>query len=771
MNSCIKSIGSAKVLSIMLIADSLLIHIQSYLISNYNYLIIALSLTCFHGIVLTSEHFLQGRNKLLNVFFNASKGVAQIIVHYLLEQNWLIFAGIQIICIMKQDVLHIKYVSSIFFITQIFCVAFNKTDFIIVGVIRTVFNYILISQIFRFESKNTLIQLENILKHIQYDEFCLLDSYFNPIFNQQIFDKLKEEQVVGVQDFYIQTRIITPRDNTTNLIREIPLNCEEEAKQTLSIQDIIFHLKKNKVPLTQKLCYQLNNQQNYHIQIENIILDENNSMIMIQKRKKCENIQQGNQINLMIKTVRKVSHDMRNPLNAIINMQMCLKEQIDKELVMKYLKPSLNSCHLLLNLLNDILDSAQVENKKIKLVYRRFNLQKLIQKTISIFDSLKDKKDIIITFNYDSKIPIEVNSDKFRIRQIIMNLLSNAIKYTKPNGKVYIDCSESSQRKNFIKICIQDTGFGIKQENLKYLFKEYSKIEEGENQNLNPFGIGLGLMISNELAKLLSNNGIQVQSEVGIGSIFYFEIENKQLAPEDISESQLLIIHQNGLPSFDVHFIPGPNSNKSPVISLALPQVESSKKIILKRSQKTINIMTNSINNQTRLNVKSDEKSIARKQSLQAKQIQALRDKWYDYTNQKPPILIVDDDEVNIMVLQYLMEQMNISSDSAMNGMACLQKFVERQKEGLSYQLVFLDINMPEMNGFELAKKLIQIDPLINLIACSGDAPNSSYVEECKQSGIIGSILKPILKSKLKELLLKLSEGIKYDSQQFSYYC
>ncbi|CAD8047434.1 unnamed protein product [Paramecium primaurelia] len=771
MNSCIKSIGSAKVLSIMLIADSLLIHIQSYLISNYNYLIIALSLTCFHGIVLTSEHFLQGRNKLLNVFFTASKGVAQIIVHYILEQNWLIFAGIQIICIMKQDVLHIKYVSSIFFITQIFCVAFNKTDFIIVGVIRTVFNYILISQIFRFESKNTLIQLENIIKHIQYDEFCLLDSYFNPVFNQQIFEKLKEEQVVGVQDFYIQTRIITPRDNTTNLIREIPLNCEEEAKQTLSIRDIIFHLKKNKVPLSQKLCYQLNIQQNYHIQIENIILDENNSMIMIQKRKKCENIQSGNQINLMIKTVRKVSHDMRNPLNAIINMQMCLKEQIDKELVMKYLKPSLNSCHLLLNLLNDILDSAQVENKKIKLVYRRFNLQKLIQKTISIFDSLKDKKDIIITFNYDSKIPIEVNSDKFRIRQIIMNLLSNAIKYTKPNGKVYIDCSESSQRKNFIKICIQDTGFGIKQENLKYLFKEYSKIEEGENQNLNPFGIGLGLMISNELAKLLSNNGIQVQSEVGIGSIFYFEIENKQLAPEDISESQLFIIHQNGLPSFDVHFIPGTNSNKSPVISLALPQVESSKKIILKRSQKTINIMTNSINNLTRLNVKSDEKSIARKQSLQAKQIQALRDKWYDYTNQKPPILIVDDDEVNIMVLQYLMEQMNLSSDSAMNGMACLQKFVERQKEGLSYQLVFLDINMPEMNGFELAKKLIQIDPLINLIACSGDAPNSSYVEECKQSGIIGSILKPILKSKLKELLLKLSEGIKYDSQQFSYYC
>ncbi|CAD8044371.1 unnamed protein product [Paramecium primaurelia] len=769
MNSCIKSIGNAKILQIILIVDSLLIHLQSYLISNYNYLIIALSLTCFHGIVLTSEHFLQGKNKLLNVLFNSFKGIAQIIIHYLLEQNWLIFAGIQLVCILKQDVQHINFVSSVFFVTQIFCVAFSKKDFIIIGVIRTVFNYLFISQIFRIERQNKLIQLENLLKHIQHNEFCLLDDNFNPIFQQHIFNKLKGEQLVGLQDFYNQTRLITPRDNTTNLIREIAY--EEEMKQTLSLQEILFHLKKSKVPLKKKLYYQLNNQQNYNISIENILLDDYNSIVMIQKNKQLDNQQSSNQINFMIKTVRKVSHDMRNPLNAIINMQMCLKDYIDEELVLKYLKPSLNSCHLLLNLINDILDSAQVENKKLKLVYRKFNLEKLIAKTISIFDSLKDKKDIMITFNYDSKLPILVNSDKFRIRQIIMNLLSNAIKYTRPNGKIYIDCSESSQRKNFIKICIQDTGYGIKPENLQYLFQEYSKIEDNENQNLNPFGIGLGLMISNELAKLLSNTGIQVQSEFGIGSKFFFEIENKQLAPEDISESQLLINHQNGLPSLDVHFFPGLNSQKSPTMSLALPQMESSKKIILKKSQKTINLMTNSVNNQTKFKVKNDEKSIARRSSLSAKQIEALIQKWCDNTNQKPPILIVDDDEINILVLQYLLEQMDISSDSAMNGMTCLQKFVERQREGLPYQLVFLDINMPVMDGFELATKLIQIDPLIILIACSGDASNSNYLERCKQSGILGYILKPILKNKLKELLVKLSEGINYDSQKLSYYC
>ncbi|CAD8134856.1 unnamed protein product [Paramecium octaurelia] len=754
----------------MLIADSLLIHIQSYLISNYNYLIIALSLTCFHGIVLTSEHFLKGKNKLFNVLFNAFKGVAQIIVHYLLEQNWLIFAGIQLVCLIKQDALHVNYVSSIFFITQIFCVAFSKKDFIIIGVIRTVFNYLFINQIFRIEKQNKLIQLENLLKHIQHDEFCLLDSNFNPIFQQQFFNELKGEHVVGGQEFNNQTRIITPRDNTTNLIRDIASNFEDEMKQTLSIQEILYHLKKSKVHLKKKLYYQLNNQ-NYNISIENILLDDYNSIVMIQKNKQFDNSQSSNKVNFMIKTVRKVSHDMRNPLNAIINMQMCLKDYIDQELVLKYLKPSLNSCHLLLNLINDILDQAQVENKKLKLVYKKFNLEKLICKTISIFDSLKDKKDINITFNYDSKLPILVNSDKFRIRQIIMNLLSNAIKYTRPSGEVYIDCTESSQKKNFIRISIQDTGYGIKPENLQYLFKEYSKIEDGENQNLNPFGVGLGLMISNELAKLLSNNGIQVQSEFGRGSKFYFEIENKQLPPEDISESQLLINHQNGLPSLDVHFFTGLNSQKSPTISLALPQVESSKKIILKKSQKTITLMNNSVNNLTKNKGKSDEKSIARKSSLSAKQVEALIQKWYRSTNYKPPVLIVDDDEINILVLQYLLEQMDISSDSAMNGMTCLQKFVERQNEGISYQLVFLDINMPVMDGYELAKKLIQIDPLIILIACSGDASDQNQLEHCKQSGILGCILKPILKNNLKELLVKLSEGIKHDSQQFSYYC
>ncbi|CAD8047606.1 unnamed protein product [Paramecium sonneborni] len=771
MNSCIKTIGSTKLLQIMLIADSLVIHIQSYLIPNYNYLILALSLTCFHAIILTSEHFLYGKNKLINILFNTFKGVAQIIVHYLLEQNCLIYTGIQLICILKQDIQHIKLVSSIFFITQLFCVVFSKKDFVIVGVIRTVFNYFLINQIFRFESQNKLIQLENILKHIQHDEFCLLDNNFNPIFQQQFFNQLKQEQVMGVQDLYNQTRIITPRDNTINLIREIASNYEEEVKQTIPLQEILFLLKKSKISLTKRLCYQMNNQHNYNISIENIILDDYNSIIMISKRKKIETNQSSNQINFMIKTVRKVSHDMRNPLNAIINMQMCLKDCIDENLVLKYLKPSLNSCHLLLNLINDILDSAQFENKKLKLVYRKFNLEKLIKKTISIFDSLKDKKDIMITFNYDQKLPVQVSSDKFRIRQIIMNLLSNAIKYTKPNGKVFIDCFESDERKNFIKICIQDTGYGIKPENLQYLFQEYSKVEDDENQNVNPFGIGLGLMISNELAKLLSNNGIQVQSQLGIGSKFYFEIENKQPSAEDISESQLSINHQDGLPTFDVHFFPGINSQKSPAISITLPQIESSRKIILRKSQKTINIMTNSVNNQTKIKVKSDEKSFCRKQSLYAKKIETLVQNWYDNTNKKPPILIVDDDEVNIMVLQYLLEQMNISSDSAMNGMTCLQKFVDRQKEGVSYQLIFLDINMPIMDGFELAKKLIQIDPLIILIACSGDASNQNYQEKCKQSGIFCYILKPIFKSKLKEILIKLSEGIKFDSQQYSYYC
>jgi len=92
---------------------------------------------------------------------------------------------------------------------------------------------------------------------------------------------------------------------------------------------------------------------------------------------------------------------------------------------------------------------------------------------------------------------------------------------------VSIECTAYEENRNIVKISILDTGFGIKPENLKLLFKEFSKVEDNENNKTNPMGIGLGLMISNELAKLLNPSfGIIVESKYGTGSKFTFFVEN-----------------------------------------------------------------------------------------------------------------------------------------------------------------------------------------------------------------------------------------------------
>ncbi|CAD8046193.1 unnamed protein product [Paramecium sonneborni] len=771
-----KAINKRRIFQFFLMIDALVIHMQTYITNEYRFLTIGLSLACFHLIIYCLENMCQKKSNIILMILCLIKGIVILGVTYILTPQWQIYTGIQIVLIIQLNEQYIKLTSLILFLACIPCISFGNTTEITVGILRTVVNFFLIVQIYDKKVNQTFNTLKNLLQYISSEEFCILDMKYNPVYESKFFYSIIKEQVMSMSE-QNQSRMITPREQTTNYIKQSNYLENIITKPALLISDIIDQLKKKILKLDQKLIYEsINNSHNY-LSIQKLNIDNQEFVLIIkhkfnklESQKQQSNQQQIDQVQTMIKTLHKVSHDMRNPLNAIINMQMCLQEFIDPNLIQKFLKPSLNSCHLLLNLINDILDAAQIENKSIRIVCRKFNLAKLIDKTISLFDLLKEKKGLNITFNYDPKLPFKINSDKLRIRQIIMNLLSNAVKYTQPKGSILIECIQNEDKA--IIISIQDSGMGIKPENLEKLFQEFSRVNDLENQKANPFGIGLGLMISNELAKLLSRNpqiGIQVQSEYGSGSKFYFEIENEEPAQEDISDSQISQKLAQKIPSIELRFLQNIISQKSPTVSIAIPMGESSKRVVQKKNLKGFNNMTSSLNYQATLRKRNEsEKNFSNKPSMRNHLIQNLLQKWNDITQYHPPILIVDDNEFNILALQYLLEKSGISSDSAMNGMISIEKVNDRLKDNIPFQLIFMDLEMPLMLGQEASTRIRKLDKNVTIIACSGLKLTQEIFDQFKDCGIAFGIEKPITKINLKDLLLKLSDGIRYESSQFS---
>ena len=214
-----------------------------------------------------------------------------------------------------------------------------------------------------------------------------------------------------------------------------------------------------------------------------------------------------------------MSHELRTPLNAIMGftgwilmgMEGDLNEEQTKQL--NFVKS--NADHLL-TLINDILDISKIEAGKVDLVIEKFNIAEVIKDVKnSILPSAKEKGLELI---YDNSKEIIVNSDKRRIKQILMNLLSNAIKFTQ-NGSVKININHLN--KDILEVIVADTGIGIEEKNLKILFQPFHQLDMSSKKEYK--GTGLGLYLCKKLLDLLHGE-ISVKSQLGKGSQFIFNI-------------------------------------------------------------------------------------------------------------------------------------------------------------------------------------------------------------------------------------------------------
>ncbi|CAK88233.1 unnamed protein product (macronuclear) [Paramecium tetraurelia] len=776
-----------QILQIVLTIDSMILHLQFYFTDEIKYLIMGLSSVGFHLILFIAEQLWS--NSSIKITLNIFKLAWILLISQLLYQNWMVHIGIQIVCIFKLNQTKTKLLIPIAFTIHLVSITSANLDYLPTGIIRNCLSYFLLLFLFKKQSYN-LNQAQDIIKQITSNIYVILDNNLNPVYDEERFAQIQKEQVIISQDQDVDN-IITPRESLKIGI------CPQfiDNKNTYEFKHVLSQLKTNNkewsmqkfetftdsVIIVKKVY--LGNDHVY--KYCNWINQKKQLFYLVVKKQKKNKLNQ-NQIDIadertkkMMKTLSKVSHDMRTPLNAIINMQLCLREQIDTYLFNRYLKPSLNSCRLLLNLVNDILDSAQLQNKKIRLVFRKFNLKRLIEKTISIFDIQKEKKELKIILNYCTNQQINqfVNSDKNRIRQVIMNLLSNAIKYSEAKKIIAINCDYQKINSTFI-IQVTDSGLGIKPENLQSLFQEFSRVEDLANRDVNPNGIGLGLLICNELSKLLSSNneGISVQSEYGNGSTFSFSIFNQKPSDEDLSESSEMAVQEiQKLP--ESHFLNSQSLRQTSqdfAVAVRPASCENCQGIQLQSNQdiKKYNLRVNSSNllsSNRLLPFNTDnEKSYQRKSTTQSNLIIEQINSWSDPSQKQPPILIVDDNEFNIIVLQYILEQLFLTCDSAISGEIAIKKCHQRIKDFNQYKIIFLDIEMPVMDGMETANRLLDIDKSLKIVACTGNRQTPEQLEVYKRVGMFGAIEKPVTKANLRDLLCKILES--RNDAQFSHY-
>ncbi len=230
-----------------------------------------------------------------------------------------------------------------------------------------------------------------------------------------------------------------------------------------------------------------------------------------------------------------MSHEIRTPMNAIIGLNDIIMEECGDTEIYSYAKDVQSAAKNLLTIINDILDLSKVEAGKMELVKENYYIKVMADEIIGMMDMAASQKGLILKYDCDETIPCRYNGDDGRIKQILLNILSNAIKFTdKGYVRAYITGKPGgNQEEEVLIFCVEDTGRGIREEDLHKIFEDFRQIDAKRNRSAD--GTGLGLAIVKNLVEMM-NGTIHVDSIYGKGTTFTITIPQKIVDRRPISE-------------------------------------------------------------------------------------------------------------------------------------------------------------------------------------------------------------------------------------------
>lgn len=495
-----------------------------------------------------------------------------------------------------------------------------------------------------------------------------------------------------------------------------------------------------------------------------------------------------------------MSHDIRTPMNAIIGLTTIAKKNLDDtESVRENLQKITLASNHLLTLINDILDISKVESGKLNLSPQTFSIVETVENLVNISQPMIKEKKIEFHFHISRMEKEYLYADQLRLNQIYINILSNAIKYTEPGGHVSVDMREDESKKPGcvqLTYIVSDSGIGMSPEFMANMYQPFSRQTDSRVNSIQ--GTGLGLAITKQMVDLM-NGVINCQSEPGKGTTFTVILdipiaerqrEDMVLEPMDVlivdDDPILLETAADTLKSLGVTADCAESASKALEMITHRHETEQDYRIVI-LDWKMPDIdgieMTRRIRSTVSPDIpillisaydRTDIEGAAKKAGANAFISKPLfRSTLYDTINdvlgtgaksaependysdlQGMNILIAEDFDVNWEVISALLGMYGINTERAENGRICVEK-IKSAAEG-SYDLIFMDIQMPEMNGLDATKNIRALDDpwasSIPIIAMTADA-FSENVTECLNAGMNGHISKPVdIKLVIKEI-------------------
>lgn len=492
-----------------------------------------------------------------------------------------------------------------------------------------------------------------------------------------------------------------------------------------------------------------------------------------------------------------MSHEIRTPLNGVIGMGRLLSQTPLTPKQQDFVDSILLSGDALLSVINDILDYSKIESAKMELEFKPFSLKRCIEETFDLLAAKAIEKNLSLHYSIARDLPIYVYGDITRVRQILMNLVSNAIKFTL-KGKITISVTKNKADGKTLELRfdVQDTGVGIPREKIGRLFRSFSQADAGTAKLYG--GTGLGLVICKNLVELMGGK-IYVESKEGIGSDFIFTIKTEAVSKEDIPKN-----HRKGTNRLANSYVLIISDDKTESGLYAdyfkrwgmIPQIAGDVKkaveIIKQRKDFNLILIDSQIITDKPMKLAEEIRSIRSSDELPIVLFNAVKtdDIFFDYTSdiisaiipknvdrskvldilisvfsveehqrsrdessikqqskklaEEIPlrILVAEDNLINQKLAQNIFEGLGYKPVLVSNG---LQVIDQLKKD--SFDLIFMDVQMPEMDGFEATKFIIhKLKPAIKpvIVAMTAFALEGDK-EKCIAAGMDDYISKPFM--------------------------